>query len=178
VPELDRHIVLIGLRGSGKSTVGRIVADRLRIPFVDLDDRTPRLLAEPTAADALRNHGEAAFRAAEAEALREALNTRAFVVIALGGGTPTAPGAPDMLRGSGCALIYLRGEPGALRQRLQSTDLGTRPSLTGDDPLVEIDRVFEQRDPLYRALAHSVIAVDDRSVPEIAGEIERALLEI
>lgn len=152
-------IYLLGLRGSGKSTLGRALASKLRAVFVDLDDVTASILKCPTPAEALSKHGQPAFRAAELKALASPALTRAKIV-ALGGGTPTAPGAPDVLRKNGAMLVYLRATPETLRDRLASTDLASRPSLTGAEVLAEIDAVFERRDPIYLALADEVIQVD------------------
>lgn len=152
-------IYLLGLRGSGKSTLGRALASGQRALFVDLDDVTASLLKCSTPAEALNKHGQAAFRAAELKALGSPGVARAKVV-ALGGGTPTAPGAPDALRKSGATLVYLRAGPDTLRARLAATDLASRPSLTGADVLAEIEALFERRDPIYLALADEVIEVD------------------
>lgn len=156
-------IVLMGLRGSGKSTLGRRLAERLGRVFVDLDDRTAAALGASAAGAALRSHGEPAFRAAEVVALREALG-EAGVVLALGGGTPTASGAADLLReaaaSGGAALVYLRAEPRTLAGRLTAAGAPDRPGLTGDDPVAEIAMLFERRDPLYRELAGATLYLD------------------
>ncbi|MCC6229008.1 MAG: shikimate kinase [Phycisphaerales bacterium] len=166
-------IYLLGLRGSGKSTLGRSLATRLRVLFVDLDDVTASLLKCVTPAEALNTHGQAAFRAAELKALSSPGVMRAKVV-ALGGGTPTAPGAPDALRKSKATLVYLRATPETLRARLAATDLASRPSLSGADVLTEIDAVFERRDPIYLALADEVVEVDGKD----EGAILAALVEM
>jgi shikimate kinase len=163
-------IYLLGLRGSGKSTLGQSLASKLRVLFVDLDDVTASLLRCPTPAEALNTHGQPAFRAAELKALTSPGVARARVV-ALGGGTPTAPGAHDVLRKSGATLVYLRATPHTLRERLTSSDLATRPSLTGADVLAEIDAVFERRDPIYLALADQVIDVDAMGEAQVLGRL-------
>ncbi len=163
-------IVLMGLRGSGKSTVGRLVADRIDVPFLDLDDRTAERLGVASPAEAIDTLGFDAFRRAEAGALRESLETGPLV-LALGGGTPTAPGAADRLgahTAAGGRLIYLHAPPDVLRRRLAGTDTRTRPSLTGGDTLDEIDAVYLRRDPLYRELCTELIETADRSPRQIA----------
>ena len=170
--------MLIGLRGSGKSTAGRRVAHDLTdaadapLGFVDLDDRTPVLLDAPTAAEAINTHGLAAFRDAERRAL-DAVLTEARanpLVIALGGGTPTAPGAADLLNAARSAgvvrVVYLHAPPSVLRDRLAQTDTSSRPSLTGVGMLDEIETIYLQRDGLYRDLADRVI--DTESLDENA----------
>lgn len=159
-------LVLIGLRASGKSTVGRRVAARLSRTFVDLDDRTPALLGVGSAADAINLHGLGAFRDAERAALEEALAecAGAPAVLALGGGTPTAPGATKLMRDAQSRgvirVVYLHATPGVLRDRLSATDTTTRPSLTGADLLDEVETIYLQRDPLYRGLADAVLESD------------------
>ncbi len=141
--------------------MGRALAQRLARPFIDLDDRTLALLAAPTVAEAWNRAGVAAFRAAESKALVAALAID-DQVIALGGGTPTAPGAAEAIRAAQSAgaakVVYLRAQPATLRARLAASGAGpNRPSLTGGDPLAEIDAVFAQRDPLYRDLADVIV---------------------
>lgn len=168
------NLVLIGLRGSGKTTIGRMVAERLRRPFIDLDDETARALGAPTVGEAFTKHDEAAFRKAEAGAIARVLRTDGLV-IALGGGTPTAPGAADLLRrerDAGSVFIaYLAADAVTLRRRLAGTDISSRPSLTGADPLAEIEAVLAKRDTLFRELADEVMDTDGASVEEIARRL-------
>lgn len=168
------HLVLIGLRASGKSTVGRLVAERLGRGFIDLDDLTAARLGENSPADALNRRGEPAFRAAEVASLRDTL-ARSALVVALGGGTPTAPGAAEILQqeraARRAAIIYLHAAPEVLRCRLAATDVAARPSLTGRGTLAEIETLYAQRDPLYRATADVVIESDSAPPEELAARI-------
>lgn len=164
---------LIGLRGSGKSTIGRALAAACGRSFVDLDDHTPGVLGEATAADALRRHGEPAFRHAELQALRDVAT--ADCVLALGGGTPTATGFGTLAGELGLRLIYLRCTPATLRARLAATDTATRPSLTGKGTLDEIDEVFGRRDPIYTEIAHKVVACDDLDESALLAELRDLL---
>lgn len=172
-----RTIYLMGLRGSGKSTLGRALAAQLNLSFIDLDSVTPRLLNSPSVADAWATHGEPAFRAAELRALADPAVTSAGV-IALGGGTPTAPGAEQLLlaaRAAGARLIYLRASAHTLRQRLLAADNSHRPSLTGTDPLAEIEAVLAARDGLYQRLASTVLAIDGHDESTTLAELVRTL---
>lgn len=153
-------IVLIGLRGSGKTTLGARLAEALDRPFVDLDDRTAAALGHDTPGEALRTVGIEAFRTAEAAELTSALS-EAGTVLALGGGTPTAPGAADTIRAhrtrGDAVVMYLRAEPHELSGRLTAPGAPDRPALLGNDAIAEIQELFEQRDPLYRDLADGVL---------------------
>lgn len=153
------NLILIGLRASGKSTLGRLLAQDLGRDFVDLDDVVAARMNASGPGEAIGRDGIDAFRSAEAEALREVLEGK-DQIIAMGGGTPTAPGAAEVLRTSGANIVYLRGTPETLRDRLASSDNSDRPALVGDDVLSEVQALFDQRDGLYRELARSVIHID------------------
>ncbi|MFZ9882127.1 MAG: shikimate kinase [Phycisphaerales bacterium] len=169
------HLLIIGLRASGKSTVAAHTARLLGCTHSDLDDRTAALLGCRAAGEAFRTHGEAAFRKAEREALATALSDTARV-IALGGGTPTAPGARDLIdaaRRAGDALVVFIDPPvDAMAARL-ARDEGDRPSLTGRGVVAEIEEVAAARRPLYAEIADVVIAgeASTRDAAQIAAEI-------
>ncbi len=157
------NIVLMGLRASGKTTIGQLLATRLSRAFIDLDDVTAGRLGCVDVPEAWARYGPEAFRCMEVEALREVL-ANAGQIVALGGGTPTAPGADELLRAAAGAreirLVYLRATPETLRARLALTDLTGRPSLTGASVIDEVGRVFESRDALYQSIASEVVPVD------------------
>lgn len=172
MPEAPRSdspptLILIGLRASGKTTLAREIAALLgdASAAIDLDDVTPSVLGESSVAAAFTKHGEPAFRAAEFKALSSLLAASGRV-IALGGGTPTAPGAAALLRNERdterCVIVYLRSSAATLRARLKATDNTHRPALTltgggRSDVIGEVDQLFAARDPLYRDLASLVI---------------------
>lgn len=133
-------------------------------------------------------HGPSAFRAAEAGALRQLLEPppagspagggALAGVIALGGGTPTAPGVGELLRRHADArrieLVYLRATPATLRARLAGTNLDQRPSLTGAGVVDEVEVVFHQRDALYCELATLRLDTDAMTL----AQAEVALVEL
>lgn len=170
-------LALMGLRGSGKSTLGRLVAGRLGWAFVDLDDVTVELLGGGTVPELWSELGEAAFRAAETRGVRERVVAGGLGrrVAALGGGTPTAPGAAELLRdavGAGrVELVYLRADPETLRARLEGGGTDNRPSLTGRGTLAEIESVFAARDGLYRGLASRVIQIDGMQIDPLVSQL-------
>jgi shikimate kinase len=165
-----QHTILFGLRGSGKTTIAR----RIDTAAIDIDDITPLLLGSHTCAEAIQTHGIKEFRDAETRALRGVLASPP-AVIALGGGTPTAPGAADLLRRAHAHRVYLRATPATLAERLQTTDLTTRPSLTGQGVIDEIQQLFDERDPLYRDLATHTITIDGLSIEDTVAAIRKAL---
>ncbi len=169
------HLILIGLRGSGKTTVGPLAAGALSLPFTDLDHCTARRLGSANVRDAWEKHGQTRFREAEAAELAVQL-ARPSMVLSLGGGTPTAPGAADMLRAAPARIVYLRASPDELRRRLSGADPLDRPPIHGGDPLTEIERVWRDRDPLYRELASCIIEVAGLS-PQHCAELAAAAPE-
>lgn len=158
---LRSHLVLMGLRASGKTTLGRAVARALGVDFVDLDDRTRELLGASSVREAFAGAGEARFREAETRALAAVLAQPAQV-IALGGGTPIAPGAAELLaaaRGSGRAFVVFLDPPIEVLVARLKAEAGDRPSLTGLGVVEEIGVIAETRRPVYAALT-------DLRVPE------------
>jgi len=157
------NLILIGLRASGKSTLGAWLAKTLNIEFVDLDDESSKVLNCSAPGEAIEKHGIDAFRDAEAEALETALKAP-NQIIALGGGSPTAPGCSTILQDAQATgssrIIYLRALPATLSDRLQSTDNTNRPALVGDNPIDEVQALFDQRDELYHNIAESTIHTD------------------
>lgn len=157
-----RHLVLVGLMGSGKSSVGRRVADRLKRPFVDTDTRIERR-AGRTIREIFATDGEDAFRDIEAEVLAEMLSAPEPTVIATGGGIVTRAPNRDLLATH--QVVWLRASVDTLSIRVAS-GASRRPLLDGDprSRLVELD---ETRRDLYRAVASEIVDVDDRSLDEV-----------
>jgi shikimate kinase len=157
----------MGLRGSGKSTLGRALAVALNSPCTDLDERTAAHLGAPNAGEAFRRFGEQAFRMAEAEVLGKALAETPHV-LALGGGTPTAPGAADLIaraRHDGRAFVVFLDAPLDVLARRLRTETGDRPSLTGRGVVEEIEEIAAIRRPLYAALADLLVGRDVCDTP-------------
>jgi shikimate kinase len=166
------HLVLIGLRGAGKSTAGRATADLLARPFIDLDDRTAELCGmDATTCFSVR--GEAAWREAEATALHAALMDPTPAIIALGGGTPTAPGAEDLLqnarRDHRIRVVWLDAPPEVLAERIGHDP--SRPPLTDLDPLAEMRAIDARRRPIFARLADTTIDVADATPSSVLGAL-------
>lgn len=177
MPPRAPHIVLMGLRASGKSTLALLLAERANLPCTDLDHETLKLLNQPSTSRAWTTLGQIAFREAEFTALNNTLSlpTR---VIALGGGTPTAPGAEKLLRNARAQqhvlLVYLRYPADTLRARLAAhpAQLADRPAIQGASPLDEIPVLLAQRDPLYSDLADLIL-----ESPADAQQATRTILD-
>ena len=168
------HVLLIGPRGSGKSSVGQWLADHLHRPFVDLDDRALACFDQATVSGVWSAHGEHSWRDAERAELEKALAEKQSAIIALGGGTPIIPAARAMIEDAQSRdrafVIYLRTSPDRLRQRLTQSP-GDRPPLTGGDSIEEIERVLETREPIYDALADCTCDTDECTTAEIGTVI-------
>ena len=161
-------LVLIGLRLSGKSTLGPIAARQLGLEFVDLDDAVLTHLGATNVTDAFGLLGEHAWRAGESAELARLLGAKKSCVLSLGGGTPMALGAEQILRQAQARgeifIVLLDPGESELAMRL-ANNRGDRPPLpssvlTGDaraDAATEVRALFESRMPLYRALANVIV---------------------
>ena len=148
------NVVLIGARGSGKSVLGRALAERLDREFVDTDELIG-LAAGCSADEWLAREGERRFRELEAAALEQAA-TRSGAVVATGGGSVTCGPAFARLAQSGVVLWLQAGEE-TLRRRARSRP---RPPLAGLPPEEDVLALARLRAPLYAAAAQHVVSVD------------------
>ena len=163
------HLLLIGLRGSGKTTIGRILADLRPQPFVDLDDRTTALGGQE-ASECFRLYGEARWRELEAQALELALAEEPSI-IALGGGTPTAPGALQHIHEAckhGFARVaWLDAPDDILLQRIGNDE--DRPRLTDLPPTQEMAKIRAQREPVFQEIADKHIDTAALTMDEVVA---------
>lgn len=176
VSQLSCEIVLIGLRGSGKSTVGRALALHCHCVFVDLDELVIAEFAETNVRDIWDRHGEEAWRREEERlAVRTLTNWQANMILALGGGTVMIQNVRESLeelqREDLARVVYLRGEPKILLERLMNKE-GDRPRLTDEDELAdEVATVYRERDGVYLEVADVVIDLRQEMVEETVGRI-------
>jgi shikimate kinase len=167
------NLILVGFSCSGKTTLGRNVARRLRLRFVD-SDRYIEDLTGRTIPDIFREDGEAAFRALERSALAEIMED-SNQVVSTGGGAFIDPENRDLLR-DGNLVIHLQVRPETVVDRLRNSKSGRpRPLLDNPDPLERVIELMAERKDAYTA-AHVTIGVDDRSRYEIVGELRRRWL--
>jgi shikimate kinase len=164
---VKRHIVLIGLPGSGKSAVGRLVAERLQAGFVDIDAIVERREGRPISM-IFAEKGEAAFREMERKEVEVALAGEP-AVIAPGGGWAAQAGAIDAAK-LRALVIYLHTRPETAAQR--AAPQGTRPALMGGDPVERMRLLQKEREEFYRG-AHAQVETDRKSPPEVANEVVR-----
>ena len=158
-------ITLTGFMGSGKTTVGKVLADFLGCPFMDLDDLVVKK-AGKSIPDIFAQDGEPAFRQLEARLLRQTVEKYAenTAVLALGGGAVTTPASAALLHEK-TVCIYLRASLDTLLQRLAGETAG-RP--LADEAMAA--RLAE-REPLYEETAHVIVDTDGLTPDEVADEI-------
>ena len=149
------HVILVGLPGAGKSTAGRMAAEQLGLPFLDFDEEIERREGR-SVAEIFARDGEPHFRVRE-RALTAELAEAPRMVLAPGGGWAAHPESVALLRPPG-RIIYLRIRPETALARLGAERV-TRPLLAGPDPLRELGRLLETREPHYLSADH-VIDVD------------------
>ena len=163
-------IALIGLPGSGKSTVGRHLARRLKLPFMDSDHVIEHRVG-CSISTFFEKEGEARFRDIEAEVIDE-LTQSEDCVLSTGGGSVLRPPNRAHLRDR-CRVIYLRSSPEELIRRLRRDT--TRPLLQVQDPTARLRELFDARDPLYRETAHFSIDTGRPSVATLVNMIAMQL---
>ena len=162
------NVYLVGLMGAGKTTIGRLLARRLKLRFYDSDQEVERRCGVKIPV-IFEIEGEAGFRAREQQAIAE-LTALQGIVLATGGGAVVAEENRRRLAAGG-TVVYLNARPEDLFDRVRQDR--NRPLLAGADPLGRLRELHAQRDPLYRSLAHLVMDTGTQSVPSLA----RALLE-
>ena len=167
---LDR-IILVGAMCSGKSTVGRRVAERLGWSFLDFDEAIERA-AGRTVAQIFRERGEPGFRALEAELTAELENERE-AVLAPGGGWVTQPDLVKRLR-PGSLMMWLSVSPETAWERHRQQVTVERPLLAVEDPLGAMRTILTRREALY-GQADVTIDTDNRDPEAVAAEVVAAL---
>jgi shikimate kinase len=159
-------ISLVGMPGSGKSTVGRHLARQLGLHFADSDTEIEHRVGMPIR-EWFPLHGEDAFRDVEQDVVDE-LTQASGLVLATGGGAVLRPSNRDALH-SRTHAFYLRSTPEELFRRLRHDT--QRPLLQVADPLRRLRDLYRERDPLYRRVAHFVVETARPSVPALLGMV-------
>ena len=176
MPQPDvSHIVLVGLMGAGKTTVGQILAADIGWRFVDTDTQIQAETGH-TIRELWQEGGEAAYRPLEADAVLDALRATEPSVLAAPGGVVDDERASQGLSIADVAVVYLRANADTLSERV-GRDPGHRP-LIDDQPEELMAQQFAQRDTNYERLADVVIDVDDLNPDEVANSVREELVGI
>ncbi len=170
---MKSNIALVGFMGTGKTDVGRLLAEKLGKDFIELDE-----LIEQRAGKAIpeifQQDGEIAFRELEIEATREAA-AKKNAVIACGGGVVLNQINVDRLREHG-GIVYLTASPEAILQRT-SSDTDERPLLVAEDKASKVEKLLNFRRPFYERAADITVNTSELDVAGVAGQIISELSE-
>jgi len=167
------NLYLVGMMGAGKTTVGRLLARRLKLRFVDCDHEIEKRcgVKVPLIFDI---EGESGFRAREAQTLAE-LTALEGIVLATGGGAVLAKENRRRLAARG-TVIYLRARPEDLYERVRHDR--NRPLLATPDPLARLGELYLERDPLYREVADVVVDTGRQTVQSLVRTLADQLGEL
>jgi shikimate kinase len=158
---------LVGMPGSGKSTIGRQLAHRAGVPFIDLDHRLEQTIGT-TIRSFFEAEGEARFRDLESQALADVAGQAGGMVLSTGGGAVLRSENRETLRQFG-NVLYLRASPEEIYRRVKHDR--TRPLLQGGNPMDKLRDLYAQRDGLYRETAHYVIETGRPTVHTLVNMI-------
>lgn len=169
----DRPIVLVGMMGAGKTTVGRRLAKRLGVPFVDADEEIENA-AGMSIADYFDQYGEAAFRDGERKVIQRLIAEQGPCVLATGGGAFMDEETRAEIQAHGVS-VWLRADLELLVKRTSKRN--TRPLLKQGDPREILQSLMDERYPTY---AHAHVTVDTADVPheQVVGEIVNRLADL
>lgn len=166
-----RRVALIGLRGGGKSTLGRLLAERLDVPFIELDREIERR-SGATLSEIFDMFGQETFRRAEREALDEVLRRHPHFVIATSGSIVTEPGTLELLLAS-CFTVWVRAEPEEHMKRVMAQG-DMRPMANNARAMEDLVSILKSREPLY-AKAEAVLATTGKTPEQNLAELLRVI---
>ena len=166
------NLFLVGMMGAGKSTIGRLLARRMKRPFFDSDLEIEQRcgVSVPVIFDI---EGEPGFRAREAQLIAE-LTEREGIILATGGGAVLDAESRRRLAARG-TVVYLHAPPADLHERVRHDK--NRPLLAIADPLAKLETLYAARDPLYREIADIVMDTGRQSAPTLVRELQVRLEE-
>ncbi len=169
----EGNIILVGLMGAGKTSVGKALARILGKTFHDSDHEIERATGVKVAT-IFEIEGEPGFRVRESKMLAELVRLN-DIVLATGGGAILSQANRDLLAANG-TVIYLRAPVRSLIKRTRRDR--SRPLLQVSGPAAKLTALYEERDPLYREIAHLIVDTGDQSVHVLAGQIAGKLLAL
>ena len=169
----QRHVLLVGLPGSGKTTVGRLAAQQLSAGFVDFDQVLVRKHGMPIA-QIFGLHGEQKFREMEMAVAEHALAGPPSV-LAPGGGWLVQPGHYEKAREVDPFIIYLKVLPSVAASRAGGD--GTRPLLVGDDPIARMRQLTTEREPVYQRADVTIMNDSPKTAEQAAAEVVKLARE-
>lgn len=171
------NVVLIGFRGSGKSTVGQALSERLKREFIDCDAWIEKLTGL-TIREIFEKHGESHFRTLESQAIGE-LSAMDGKIIATGGGAALKYQNMQVFKRNGGKIFFLEVGAETAFRRIQedATSRSRRPALTDKDPFTEVKEQIEFRKPYYEKGADVTIATDGVSIGDIVEAILKHIQE-
>lgn len=164
-----RRIALIGLRGGGKSTLGRLLAEHLDLPFIELDREIERR-SGASLSEIFDMFGQETFRRAEREALDDVLRRHKHFVIATSGSIVTEPGTLELLLAS-CFTVWVRAEPEEHMKRVIAQG-DMRPMANNARAMEDLVSILKSREPLY-AKAEAVLATTGKTPEQNLAELLR-----
>ncbi len=164
-----QHIVLVGMMGAGKSSVGRLLAERLGRSLFDSDEMIEAREGR-TVREIWQTDGEARFRELETEVLADGVAAEEPSVIAAAGGVVLSERNRQILRDSDAHVVWLLADVDLLLHRVRN---GMHRPLLDEDPEGTLRDMFDTREPLYREVADAIVSVEHRSVTEVAGAVLR-----
>jgi shikimate kinase len=165
----ERHLVLVGMMGAGKSSVGRVLARRLDRELLDSDEMIEQRTGR-TVREIWRDDGEPAFRALEADALTDALDADRPSIIAAAGGVVLSERNRELLKGPSAHVVWLLADVELLLERVRN---GMHRPLLDDDPEGTLRRMHAERSDLYQEVADAIVSVDHRTINDVAGAVMR-----
>jgi len=166
-----RRVALIGLRGGGKSTLRRLLAERLDVPFIELDREIERR-SGATLSEIFDMFGQETFRRAEREALDEVLRRHPHFVVATSGSIVTEPGTLELLLAS-CFTVWVRAEPEEHMKRVMAQG-DMRPMANNARAMEDLVSILKSREPLY-AKAEAVLATTGKTPEQNLAELLRVI---
>jgi len=166
-----RRIALIGLRGGGKSTLGRMLAERLDLPFIELDREIERR-SGANLTEIFDMFGQETFRRAEREALDDVLRRYKHFVLATSGSIVTEPGTLELLLAS-CFTVWVRAEPEEHMKRVMAQG-DMRPMANNARAMEDLVSILKSREPLY-AKAEAVLVTTDKTPEQNLMELLRII---